>query len=72
MAKTAAQLRTWQSAPLEPLDLVALILDGVHIGDIDLGTSSRQVRRVVYSRSWTERGTHTIEVRSLGGGFTQT
>ena len=33
VAKTAAQLRTWQSAPLDGLDLVALILDGVHIGE---------------------------------------
>ena len=29
VAKTTAQLRAWQSAPLEGLDLVALILDGV-------------------------------------------
>ena len=33
VAKTAAQLRTWQSAPLDGLDLVALLLDGVHIGE---------------------------------------
>ena len=33
VAKTTAQLRAWQSAPLEGLDLVALILDGVHIGE---------------------------------------
>ena len=32
-AKTTAQLRTWQSAPLDDLDLVALLLDGVHIGE---------------------------------------
>ena len=33
MAKTTAQLRTWHSAPLDDLDLVALLLDGVHIGE---------------------------------------
>jgi len=33
VAKTTAQLRAWQSAPLDGLDLVALILDGVHIGE---------------------------------------
>ena len=33
MAKTTAQLRTWQSAPLDALDLVALLLAGVHIGE---------------------------------------
>ena len=33
VAKTAAQLRTWQSAPLDGLGLVALLLDGVHIGE---------------------------------------
>ena len=33
VAKTTAQLRAWQSAPLDGLDLVALIIDGVHIGE---------------------------------------
>ena len=33
VAKTAAQLATWQSAPLEALDLVGLLVDGVHLGD---------------------------------------
>jgi transposase-like protein len=33
VAKTAAQLRAWQAMPLEPLDLVALVLDGVPIGE---------------------------------------
>jgi putative transposase len=33
VAKTAAQLAAWQTASLEELDLVGLIIDGVHIGD---------------------------------------
>ena len=33
VAKTTAQFRAWQSAPLDGLDLVALLLDGVHLGD---------------------------------------
>jgi transposase-like protein len=33
VAKTAAQLDAWRSTPLDDLDLVALLLDGVHIGD---------------------------------------
>ena len=33
VAKTAAQLAAWQSTPLDTLDLVGLILDGVHVGD---------------------------------------
>lgn len=33
VAKTTAQLHAWQSAPLDGLDLIALILDGVHIGE---------------------------------------
>ena len=33
VAKTTAQLRAWQSAPLDGLDLVALLIDGVHIGE---------------------------------------
>jgi len=33
VAKTTVQLRAWQAAPLDGLDLVALLLDGVHIGE---------------------------------------
>jgi putative transposase len=33
VAKTTAQLAAWQSAPLDALDLVALLVDGVHLGD---------------------------------------
>jgi putative transposase len=33
VAKTRAQLAAWQSAPLEGLDLVGLVLDGVHVGE---------------------------------------
>jgi putative transposase len=33
VARTTAQLQTWQSAPLDGLDLVGLLVDGVHVGD---------------------------------------
>src|SRR5947209_2922566 len=33
VARTTAQLVAWQSAPLDALDLVALLIDGVHVGD---------------------------------------
>ena len=33
VATTAAQLAAWQATPLEDLDLVGLVLDGVHIGE---------------------------------------
>jgi transposase-like protein len=33
VAKTTAQLQAWQSAPLDGLALVGLLLDGVHVGD---------------------------------------
>ena len=33
VAKTRAQLETWQSRPLDGLDLVGLVLDGVHVGE---------------------------------------
>ena len=33
VAKTTTQLAAWQSASLEKLDLVGLLVDGVHIGD---------------------------------------
>jgi putative transposase len=33
VAKTAAQLEAWRATPLDDLDLVGLLVDGVHIGD---------------------------------------
>jgi putative transposase len=33
LSRGRAQLETWQAAPLEHLDLVALLLDGVHVGE---------------------------------------
>ena len=33
VARTTAQLQAWQTAPLDGLDLVALLIDGVHIGE---------------------------------------
>ena len=33
VAKTAAQLEAWRSTPLDALDLIALIVDGVHVGE---------------------------------------
>ena len=33
VAKTAAQLAAWRSTALDTLDLVALLIDGVHIGE---------------------------------------
>ena len=33
VAKTTAQLAAWQTASLEALDLVGLLIDGVHIGE---------------------------------------
>ena len=33
VAKTAAQLNAWRSTALEALDLVALLIDGLHIGE---------------------------------------
>jgi putative transposase len=33
VARTTAQLVAWQSAPVDALDVVALLIDGVHVGD---------------------------------------
>src|SRR5215510_6400332 len=33
VARTTAQLTAWQGAPLDGLELVALLIDGVHLGD---------------------------------------
>jgi transposase-like protein len=33
VARTRAQLETWQATPLDSLDLAALLLDGIHVGE---------------------------------------
>ena len=45
VAKTAAQLAAWQTASLEGLDLVGLLIDGVHIGEHCLIAGPRDRRR---------------------------
>ena len=51
VAKTTAQLRAWQSAPLDGLDLVALLLDGVHVGEHCLVVASGSPRMARNTRS---------------------
>jgi subtilisin len=41
-------------------------IDGVYRATIDLRTSTLQHRRVVYARTFSTTGTHTIELRVLG------
>jgi hypothetical protein len=41
-------------------------IDGVYRATIDLRTSTLQHRRVVYARTFSTSGTHTIELRVLG------
>lgn len=41
-------------------------LDGVLIKTIDLYAPSAQARQVVFTRSWAQAGTHTIEIRVVG------
>lgn len=45
---------------------VNVYIDGSYVRTLDLRASSRQTRRVVLSRSWTEPGTHTIALKVLG------
>src|SRR5712691_10090125 len=33
VAKTRAQLETWQATPLDQVDLACLLLDGIHVGE---------------------------------------
>ena len=39
VAKTRSQLTAWRSTPLDALDLVALLIDGVHIGEHCIGVA---------------------------------
>jgi hypothetical protein len=50
VAKTTAQLRAWQAAPLDGPDLVALLLDGVHIGEASSSPSGS--RRTARNTPW--------------------
>ena len=58
VAKTTAQLRAWQSAPLDGLDLVALLLDGVHIGEHCLVVALGNRRRWPETRARPVGGRH--------------
>jgi hypothetical protein len=62
VAKTAAQLAAWRSTALDGLDLVALLVDGVHIGEHCIivarsasGMARRRMRRCVRASSPTCR-----------------
>ncbi len=41
-------------------------IDGSAVATVDLYSSSVRTRYIVFSRSWSSLGTHTIEVRALG------
>ena len=45
---------------------VTIYLDGSSVATLDLYSSSVRLRHIVFSRSWSTSGTHTIEVRALG------
>lgn len=45
---------------------VAVYVDGVKVATVDLQRSVRASRQVVFSRSWSSLGTHTVELVSLG------
>jgi subtilisin family serine protease len=54
-------------APTSPTRGKARVyVDGVYRATIDLRTSTLQHRRVVYARTFSTSGTHTIELRVLG------
>ena len=41
-------------------------VDGVRVQTVDLYASSSQPRKIIFGKSWTTAGSHTIEVRALG------
>jgi hypothetical protein len=41
-------------------------VDGAYVRTVDLRSSSIAARRIVYVRSWTSSGTHTLEIRVVG------
>src|SRR5260221_14651884 len=58
VAKTAAQLATWRSTALDALDLVALLIDGVHIGEhcivMALGNRSHRSKTGARPLGWVD------------------
>jgi subtilisin len=44
----------------------SIFIDGRYAATIDLRSSSRHARRVVYSRAWLDPGTHTIQLKVAG------
>ncbi|MEJ7749139.1 MAG: hypothetical protein WKF56_07530, partial [Candidatus Limnocylindrales bacterium] len=45
---------------------VAVYLDGALAGTVDTRAGSVQPRRVVFHKTWTRAGTHTLKIRVLG------
>jgi hypothetical protein len=41
-------------------------IDGVKVATVDLYASTSQVRKVIFTRSWSTVGSHTLEVRATG------
>jgi hypothetical protein len=45
---------------------ISVLIDGVNVATVDLRSSSTLHRRVVFSRTFSASGTHTIELRVQG------
>jgi hypothetical protein len=46
---------------------VKIYLDGSYVRTIDLGSSTTKFRRIVFSRTWSTSGTHTLRLVAVGG-----
>ena len=65
IAFTGQQI-AWVSAVGPTRGQARVYVDGVHVRTVDLRSSSSAARRIVYVRSWTSSGRHTLEIRVVG------
>jgi len=56
----------WVSAVGPTRGQARVYVDGAYVRTVDLRSSSIAARRIVYVRSWTASGQHTLEIRVVG------
>jgi hypothetical protein len=56
----------WVSAVGPDRGQARVYVDGAYVRTVDLRSASSGSRRIVYARSWTSSGKHTLEIRVVG------
>lgn len=56
----------WVTAKTPGSGRARIYVDGSYVGTVDLYSSKSLLRRLVFARSWSASGSHTLEVRVVG------